>query len=211
MFNDNDNDKRSNFFIEHFHRIKYHLLLSLVIFVIFTLLGFFYPSVFQSAVLPALQRMSDGVQQGTIKLETISLFTNNFSVAMSIIMGGIYFSTATGYLLIFNALVVGYSACSMNIYHFLSFTLPHGILELSGIIIAGAAGFRLTHAVLALLSGIRLDKENKKDIFIKHAEICGKMLVDILIMIVIIAILLIIAAYIEANLTVPIGKMILGM
>ena len=206
----NTNEDKGNFFIEHFHHVKYHLLLSVVIFLTFTLLGYFYPSVFQSVVLPTLQGMNDGVQQGTIKLETISLFTNNFSVAMNIVLGGLYFSTSTCYLIIFNALIVGFSACSMNLYHFLSYTLPHGILELTGIIIAGAAGFRLTHTVVSILSGIQLDKENKKEIFINHVEIAGKMLVDVLVMIVIMSILLIIAAYIEANLTIPIGHMILG-
>lgn len=196
----------SNIILSFISRMKYYVILSLFIFVIFLVLGYFFAGIFQPIVLPSFEGLNQGVQQGTIKLETLSLFLNNFSVGMNMIMGGLYFSTTTLYLLIFNALFIGYTACVTDLGYFLSFTLPHGIIELFAIVLAGATGFRVTHAIFILITGIRLKDENKKDIFIEHVEICCKMLSDVLIMIVIIAILLLIAAYIEANLTIPIGK-----
>ena len=201
-----DYEKSRNIILKFVSRMKYYILISLILFVIFLILGYFYAGTFQPIVLPSVQGLHEGVQQGTVKLETIPLFINNFSVAINMVMGGLYFSTMSIYLLIFNALVIGYSACSMDLLYFLSFTLPHGIIELFAIILAGAAGFRVTHAILILITGIKINAENRSEIFIEHAEICFKMLSDVLIMIVIIAILLIIAAFIEANLTIPIGK-----
>lgn len=198
--------KSKNHIIEYVSRMKYYVILSLIIFVIFLILGYFFAGTFQSIVFPSVQGLNEGVQQGTVKLETISLFINNFTVAMNIVLGGLYFSITSMYLLIFNALVIGYVACTTDLIYFLSFTLPHGIIELSAIILAGAAGFRITHAIFILISGIKINKENRSDIFVEHTEICCKMLLDVILLIAIIAILLIIAAYIEANLTIPIGK-----
>jgi uncharacterized membrane protein SpoIIM required for sporulation len=108
--------------------------------------------------------------------------------------------------LAFNAIVVGYTGYTTNLLYFLSFTLPHGIIELFAIILAGAAGFRITHALLTILNGIKIKDENRANIFADHVEIACKMLFDVLVMIIITAVLLIIAAYIEANLTIPIGQ-----
>jgi len=201
-----DTGKSKNKIIKYFSRMKYYVLLSLVLFIIFLIIGYFYASIFQPIVLPSVQGLNEGVQQGTVQLETISLFINNFSVAMNMILGGLYFSTTTLYLLLFNALVIGYVGCTTDLVYFLSFTLPHGIIELFAIILAGGAGFRVTHAIFILISGITIKKENRSDKFVEHVEICCKMLIDVLVMIVIIAILLLVAAYIEANLTIPIGK-----
>ena len=209
-FNRPKENKYSNRYLSHLLRIRYHLLLSLMLFVLFTLLGYYYPAIFQSLITPTINGMKEGVQQGTVQLETISLFTNNITVASNIILGGIYFSIPTLYLLIFNAVIVGFTGASLDIMYFLSFTLPHGIVELSAIIIAGACGFRFTHAIITLLNGIKIKEKNKMDIFSEHSSIFLKMFLDIIIMVVIITIFLAIAAYIEANLTIPLGKYILS-
>lgn len=202
----NTQPTNSNMILGFVSRMKYYVILSLFIFVVFVVLGYFFAGIFQPIVLPSVEGLNQGVQQGTIKLETIPLFMNNFTVAMNMLMGGLYFSTMTLYLLIFNALVIGYTACITDLGYFLSFTLPHGIIELFAIILAGAAGFRVTHSIFILITGIKVKDENRRDIFIEHVETCCKMLSDVLIMIIIIAVLLIIAAYIEANLTIPIGR-----
>lgn len=200
-----------NFFVSHLLRVRYYLILSLTLFVVFLLLGYFYPTVFQSVVMPTIQGMNEGVQQGTVKLETVSLFVNNFSVAISIIFGGLYFSTSSVYLVVFNALVVGFTACLMDLKHFLAFTLPHGVLELTAIIIAGAAGFRVTDAIISILGGIKLKGEDRQKLFVDKVEIACKMLADVFVMLVIITVLLLIAAFIEANLTIPLGETITKM
>lgn len=188
-----------------FSHLKYYIILSFIMFVIFLLLGYFYPGVFQPLVMPSVENLNNGVQQGTISLETISLFVNNFSVAYNMIIGGFYFSISTVYLLIFNALFIGFYGAITDIHYFLAFTLPHGIIELSAIILAGAAGLRITHSLLVLLNGIKLNEENKKEIFIKGCTTFVQMFTDVIVLIIVISIMLLIAAFIEANLTVNVG------
>lgn len=193
--------------VNYFQRIKYHILLSLVLFIAFTLLGFFYPSVFQSIILPAMQGLQQGVQQGTVQLETIPLFINNYTVAFNMFLGGVYLSIPTLYLLIYNALLIGFTGTTVPLPYFLSFTLPHGVVELTAIILAGGAGFRITQAFLTILSGIKRNDGGKfSDYFVKGA----KMAIDSIILMIIIMVLLLIAAFIEANLTIAIGTSILG-
>ncbi|OED29557.1 stage II sporulation protein M [Methanosphaera sp. WGK6] len=202
-----DNKSIKRYIIIYFHRIKYHILLSLTILLVFMLLGYFYPSVFQSLVLPGIQQMQQGVQQGTVTLSTNYLFMNNYSVAINMFIGGAYLSVTTIYLIIYNALFIGYMGSTLPITYFLSYTLPHGIVELAGIILAGAAGFRITQAILRILSGF---SRNKNASFKDHLFSGLKMVVDAIILMLIIAVLLFIAAYIEANLTISIGSALLG-
>ncbi|MBE6494119.1 MAG: stage II sporulation protein M [Methanosphaera stadtmanae] len=196
--------------VSYIHRMKYYVLLSLIIFLASLLLSYVYPGTFQSLVLPAVQGLNQGVQNGTVKLETIPLFTNNFSVALSLFAGGVYFSIPTLYLLIYNGLVIGFTGAQLNLSYFLTYTLPHGIVELSAIVLAGATGFRITHGIITLLSGIKIKGSNKSKYFKEHGIIAIKMIIDAIVLILLVAILLLIAAYIEANLTIPIGNLILG-
>ena len=191
--------------------MKYHVCLSLLLFVAFTILSYIYPGTFQQLVLPAVQGLNQGVENGTITLETVSLFINNFSVALSLFEGGVFFSIPTIYLLIYNGLVIGFTGSQVPLNYFLSYTLPHGIIELSAIVLAGGAGFRITHAIVIFLSGIKIKCPDKSKYFTAHAEVAVKMMIDAVVLIIFVAILLIIAAYIEANLTIPIGQYIMGI
>ncbi|RAP50884.1 MAG: hypothetical protein BZ136_00425 [Methanosphaera sp. rholeuAM74] len=203
-----EKDDLKNEIISYFHRIKYHILLALIVFISFTILSYFYPTIFQSLMKPAMQQMQQGVRQGTVSLETIPLFINNFTVALNMEIGGIFLSVQTIFLLIYNALLIGYTGASLPLGYFLSFTLPHGIIELTAIILAGAGGFRITQAIIHILNGIDV---NNKEKFSKHLTTSFKMVIDSIILLGIILVMLIIAAYIEANLTIPIGQTLLSI
>lgn len=194
--------------VEFIHRIKYHLLLSVLIFVAFTIFAYFYPTVFQSLMVPAYQGMQEGVKQGTVELATTPLFINNFSVALRMFISGIVLSIPNVYLLVYNGLLIGFTGAQLPISYFLSFTVPHGILELTAIMLAGASGFKITQAIITLLNGITQRKEVS---YSKYLVVALKMVIDSLIIMIVVFILLMIAAYVEANLTIPIGKTILGM
>ena len=79
---------------------------------------------------------------------------------------------------------------------YLIYTIPHGIFETSGIIVAGAAGFRLTNLVINLLT----DQKTKNELYNEFK--------DSLILVAIAIILILIAAVIEANITLPLGNYI---
>ena len=80
------------------------------------------------------------------------IMTNNMTVAFLTFAAGISFGIFTVYLLFFNGIMLGVvgTACwlhnmSLSLW---SFVLPHGVLELPAIFIAGGAGFRIAQGLL---------------------------------------------------------------
>lgn len=80
------------------------------------------------------------------------LMTHNVSVTFLLVASGITFGIGTVYLLALNGLLLG-AVAALCLNHglsmeFWSFVLPHGSLELSAVIIAGAAGLVLGHTLI---------------------------------------------------------------
>ncbi|MCA1959562.1 MAG: stage II sporulation protein M [Desulfomonile sp.] len=80
------------------------------------------------------------------------LMTHNVSVTFLIVASGITFGIGTIYLLALNGLLLG-TVAALCLNHGLSmalwsFVLPHGSLELSAVILGGAAGLILGHALI---------------------------------------------------------------
>jgi uncharacterized membrane protein SpoIIM required for sporulation len=84
--------------------------------------------------------------------ETSHIMTNNLTVSFVTFAGGIIFGVGTFWFLYINGMMLGVIAAACHQYGMSlplwSFVAPHGSLELPSIIIAGAAGFRLGHAML---------------------------------------------------------------
>jgi uncharacterized membrane protein SpoIIM required for sporulation len=80
------------------------------------------------------------------------VYTNNIRVAALAFAGGILICIPTAYLLISNGAGVGQAAglfaAAGQSSKFYGLILPHGLLELTSVIIAGAAGLRLGWAVI---------------------------------------------------------------
>ncbi len=80
------------------------------------------------------------------------IFTNNIRVTVVAFAGGITLGLFTGYVLITNGLLVGLLGGSLIAQGqgsaFFQLVVPHGVLELSLIVVAGAAGFRVADAIL---------------------------------------------------------------
>jgi uncharacterized membrane protein SpoIIM required for sporulation len=84
--------------------------------------------------------------------ETSHIMTNNLSVSFATFATGITFGLGTFYFLFYNGMMLGVVGAACHQYNMSillwSFVAPHGSLELPSILIAGAAGFRLGHAML---------------------------------------------------------------
>ncbi|MBL4950711.1 stage II sporulation protein M [Neobacillus sp. YIM B02564] len=84
-------------------------------------------------------------------LMSASIMTNNIQVAMLAFAGGITFGILTVYLLVYNGIIIGALAALFwhhdKSYDFWAYIVPHGMIELTAIFIAGGAG---------LLMGYRL-------------------------------------------------------
>lgn len=93
--------------------------------------------------------------KGVVESPEISgfLMTNNIRVSIMAVALGVTAGIGTGLVLISNGMMIGSLAAvasNNNVdYLFWSVILPHGILELSAIAIAGGAGFVLARAIYA--------------------------------------------------------------
>ena len=103
-----------------------------------------------------------------------SIMTNNMSVSFMTFATGITAGLGTLYMLFFNGLLMGVIgvACwlagmSLKLW---SFVVPHGVLELPAIFIAGGAGLKMAHGLL--FPGVLPRKES-----LAHAGREGTMLV----------------------------------
>ena len=80
------------------------------------------------------------------------IFTNNIKVAFFAFAGGVLFGLGTAYVLVGNGLMLGGVLGAAQFYGVApllwAFISPHGYLELSCIVIAGAAGLMLGDALL---------------------------------------------------------------
>jgi uncharacterized membrane protein SpoIIM required for sporulation len=85
-------------------------------------------------------------------METSAIMTNNLTVSFVTFASGIVFGLGTFFYLYVNGMMLGVIAAACAHYDMSlalwSFVAPHGALELPSIVIAGAAGFRLGHAML---------------------------------------------------------------
>jgi uncharacterized membrane protein SpoIIM required for sporulation len=85
-------------------------------------------------------------------LASSMIMTNNITVTFLAFAFGITFGLGTLYLMAFNGLLAGTLAGLCHTHGlsiaFWSFVLPHGVIELTAIFVAGAAGFLLASALI---------------------------------------------------------------
>ena len=84
---------------------------------------------------------------------TNAVFVNNIEVTFAAFAGGVTLGLLTGVMLIFNGVILGAVGGLMvgagNWRGFLELVTGHGVLELSCILVAGAAGLRLGWAIVS--------------------------------------------------------------
>jgi uncharacterized membrane protein SpoIIM required for sporulation len=87
------------------------------------------------------------------------IMTNNIRVTFTAFAGGVLLGLGTAAALVFNGLllgaVTGIALDAGNLDVYLQLIVPHGVLELSCIVVAGAAGLRLGRAILLPGTGRR--------------------------------------------------------
>ena len=209
-----------------FSNNKKLLLLSTLLFVVPLFIGYFCSDAIASYVAPIVNSFEQNIADGTVTLTTQSLFTNNVSVAIIIYtlsaLGGIL-----GAVILFNnGLFVGYYGVQLDILVYALLTVPHGIFEIPAIIISATGGFVLLSFVLHFLWNLYSPDYSYLDIFdpyFSNVKISLKQrfvaafkknqnkLKESFIFLCLSVVLLIIAAFIEANLTIPIASAIFSL
>ncbi len=128
------------------------------------------------------------------------ILLNNIIVVLMALIGAFIFSLPTIIVLLQNGIILGHFTkyAISNIKIFLYLVFPHSILEIPAIIIAGAAGFKIPYEIIRYLAGKKEQILTKEDI----KEYLTLALISI--------ILIVIAAWIEANVTLKIAKAMLN-
>ena len=202
------------------------LFISILLFVIPMFIGYFFSNEISSYVEPIVDAFEQQVADGTVTLTTHSLFTNNVTVAFILYalaaLGGILGAI----ILANNGLFIGYYGVGFDIWAYLALTLPHGIFEIPAIIIATTGGFVLLSFMLHFIWGLMSPDLSYLDIFdpyFSDVKITLKQrfyvsfkknqdkLKESLILFCISVVLLVIAAFIEANITVPLAYWIFSI
>lgn len=189
------------------------LIISAAVFFGSLFLGYFLAGFLDHILAGTFNSFKDNVSKGQIQLTTSSIFINNIKIALSLYGIGIVFGIFTVIFLAYQGLFIGYAASKFIIGDFIILTIPHGIFEISGIIIAGAAGLRLGSTVLNI---IRDSLEIKRYMPIMSQlryvlEINYFEFKDSLKLFIIAAVLILIAAFIEANFTLAWASFIKGL
>ncbi len=128
----------------------------------------------------------------------VPVVLNNLYTVSLTVLGGFMMATLTTPELVYNGMLIGGLFIILPINVFVSFILPHGIFEIPAIIIAGAAGFKIPYEIIRYLLGRKDQPLTKEDI----KEYLTLALISV--------ILIVIAAWIEANITLQIAKAMLN-
>ncbi|NPV91977.1 MAG: stage II sporulation protein M [Firmicutes bacterium] len=97
-------------------------------------------------------RLGEGHEFISHPVISAAIMTNNIRVAILAFVGGVTFGTFSFYLLLDNGLMLGALAAVFwragKLYPFFAYILPHGIIELTAIFIAGGAGLYMGYHML---------------------------------------------------------------
>lgn len=111
----------------------------------------FSPEMAEGVTEPKPEGADLGLSAGEQTVFAASIFTNNIRVTLAAFAGGISAGILTALALAFNGLLIGVVAGlatdAGQAEPLGQLVIPHGVLELSCIVVAGAAGFRLGWAV----------------------------------------------------------------
>ncbi len=146
------------------------------------------------------------VLSNTSSVDSSLLFTyflkNNLRVVVLLIAGSLTFGNLTIVNLLINGISIGAvmksALTEYTTSEIILLILPHGIFEIPAIIIAGAAGFKIPYEIVRYLAGKKEQPLTKEDV----KEYLTLALISI--------ILIVIAAWVEANVTLKIAKAMLN-
>ncbi|KUP08285.1 membrane protein [Bacillus coahuilensis p1.1.43] len=111
-------------------------------------------SILPASIAQAVDPSSLGSHDGQVDSSymSASIMTNNIQVAFLAFAGGITFGILTGYVLMYNGIIVGALAGLFwshgMTYEFWAYIVPHGMIELTAIFIAGGAGLLMGYKLL---------------------------------------------------------------
>ena len=114
--------------------------------------GALLPSSSEAVGRPRTEGTDLGLSTGERASFSAGIFTNNIRVTFGAVAGGMTFGLLTAALLIFNGVLIGVvggvGTAAGNGSALVELIVPHGVLEISCIVVAGAAGLRMGWALV---------------------------------------------------------------
>lgn len=208
-----DDSEFQGFFTGLLKRNEFFIIISALLLLGSLLAGYFLAGYMDQFMASALRSFKESISKGEIKLTTPSIFLNNIKIALYLYGGGIFLGITTIIMIVYNGIFIGYVASKFIIGDFIIYTIPHGIFELSGIVMAGTAGLRFASTIINILRDI-FDIKRSMPLadqlkIILHANYFE--FKDSLKLLLIAAVLILIGAFIEANFTVAWGNYLKGV
>jgi len=140
-----------------------------------------------------------GLVFGTFPVDTfVMLAANNWLVSATAAFGGLALGVPTGVDMLLNGGLIGALYGVTDSTAFLALVAPHGIIELPAIFVAGGLGFHIAAVVLGVLTGGASVTTLVETLRLAYRVLLG------------LAVVLVVAAFIEAFLTPAIAAAILG-
>jgi len=135
---------------------------------------------------------------GTIPVGAfVMIAANNWLVSATAIYGGVALGVPTAVDMLLNGFIIGAVAGIVEPIVFLALVAPHGIVEVPAILLAGGLGLHVGWTVLGVFRGTRSSAELADVLRLAYRVLLG------------LASILIVAAFIEAFLTPPIAELVL--
>ena len=188
---------------EYFKRNKNLIIISLVILVLSSIFGVLVSEYIKQTIMTVLHEMVNNFprNQGVLE-EVIYLFLNNMRVDLMVILFGFFFSVISIAITVSNGIIIGFTSTLVSPLAFIVGIFPHGIFELSASVIALTCAFIITKFEIRIIKGL-IDKRVKEafndNIF---------MIKDIILSFIVVFVLLVLAAIIEAGITPILLRMI---
>lgn len=193
---------------------KYILLISAIVFLATLFIGYIFNESLYSFLNPSVELLKKGVENGSINLSFVSLFSNNVEIVFRMFIYGIIFCISN-FLLGFNGLFLGFFiGQSNNLIYTIMLILPHGIFELSSVVIANAAGMVLFKHLFKVVTFKNPKSEKEDSVFNKLSNSVvnnSDVLKEALILLVVAVILMAIAGVIEAYFTKGIASFVMNL
>ena len=187
---------------------KLAILISFFILFFSLILGYLLEPYLYSYLNPVVDDLTQKVQTGVIQLTFTDIFLNNVIIIIQMFMYGLFLCVSV-LILAYNGFFVGYYvAISDNLYKVLAMLIPHGIFELTSCVLACSSGLILFNFLFRFLYKSYLKEDLPlKESFNKNLDKLKQAIIIFLVSLV----LMIIAGFIEAYLTIPIAYFLLGL
>lgn len=190
-----------------FSENKIAIISSIAILFISLILGYLLQPHLYDYLNPVVDDLTEKVQTGVITLTFQSIFFNNIQIVFSMFVYGLIFCFSA-LILGFNGFFTGYYvATSDNIVSTLLLIIPHGIFEFSSCILACASGFVLFNFLAKFILTLLKQKDSsiKESLSVSYDASYPK-LKQAFIIFIIASVLMAIAGFVEAYLTLPIAE-----